>query len=207
MFLPLSIMRLRKNVSTRLCWLGLWGILVAMGLMCLWTYDSRPGAPAPAPQSWPSDSALPRRPGLPTLIVFLHPRCPCSKATLHEFERVVSGSPRSDVLAVFYRPETVEPGWEDDRLWRQAEIFEGVHSFVDIGGHEIRRFSARVSGTVMLYDASGRLEFAGGITASRGHEGSNDGRSALVALLQGQPTEHSRTAVFGCDILGAAARR
>jgi hypothetical protein len=57
------------------------------------------------------------------------------------------------------------------------------------------------SGQVLLYDASGRLRFRGGIRPSRGHEGDNTGRRALEALLLGDGAAPPlSTAVFGCPL-------
>jgi hypothetical protein len=71
----------------------------------------------------------------------------------------------------------------------------------DQGGVEARRFDVEGSGHVLLYAPSGKLLFSGGITPSRGHEGDNAGRSAIVSLiLRGHaPVDH--TPVFGCSLL------
>jgi len=71
----------------------------------------------------------------------------------------------------------------------------------DDDGVEAARFGAATSGQVILYDRDGRLLFSGGITASRGHAGDNDGRDAIVSLLGGgRGTRHS-SPVFGCSLL------
>jgi hypothetical protein len=81
-------------------------------------------------------------------------------------------------------------------LWETAAAVPGVRVVRDDGA-EAWRFGARVSGQVMVYDHAGRLQFSGGITGARGHEGDNAGRDAIEALLAGRP--HAASAfVFGC---------
>jgi len=75
----------------------------------------------------------------------------------------------------------------------------------DDDGVEAARFGAATSGQVILYDRDGGLLFTGGITASRGHAGDNDGRNAIVSLLgRGRETRHS-SPVFGCSLLEPAS--
>ena len=75
---------------------------------------------------------------------------------------------------------------------------------VDNDGIEARRFGSSASGQVLLYNPQGKLLFSGGITASRGHSGDNDGRTAIVALLtQGQAAK-DETPVFGCQLFVTA---
>jgi hypothetical protein len=51
-----------------------------------------------------------------------------------------------------------------------------------------------------LYDREGQLVYAGGITAARGKNGGNAGRSILLEwLADGQPTR-ATTQVFGCSL-------
>jgi hypothetical protein len=59
---------------------------------------------------------------------------------------------------------------------------------------------AWTSGETMLYDASGRLVFAGGITGSRGHGGDNAGEDAVVAALLGGSGGASEAPVYGCAL-------
>ena len=71
----------------------------------------------------------------------------------------------------------------------------------DRDGPVARAFGASTSGQTLLYDAAARLVFNGGITAARGHSGSNDGRDALVALLNAAVPRRRTTPVFGCSLL------
>ena len=63
---------------------------------------------------------------------------------------------------------------------------------------EIKRFGAVTSGQTILYDADGNVEFSGGITLSRGHEGMSTGRSSIESILDGDEPKTRETPVFGC---------
>ena len=90
-------------------------------------------------------------------------------------------------------------------LWQTAAAIPGVEVEADVDAAEATRFGAYVSGQVLLYDRHGALAFAGGITYARGHEGVNDGRLALTALLTGNRPHLRRTPVFGCLLRPAEA--
>ena len=67
-----------------------WLAMAGAGMKLLLDEQSRPGAPATAPANWPVASTLPHTSRTPTLLVFLHPLCPCSHATLAELERLLA---------------------------------------------------------------------------------------------------------------------
>jgi hypothetical protein len=69
----------------------------------------------------------------------------------------------------------------------------------DDGGQDADRFGAVVSGQTFLYNAGGRLLFAGGITLGRGHEGDNPGRAAIIEWVTSGHGAR-RAPVFGCTL-------
>lgn len=179
-------------------WLG----LAAYGSVRTLAYAMTPGRVAEAPPAWPRDSALPAPDGRsPLLLVFLHPQCPCSRATLAELARLLSESaavPR--VLAVVLAPGAAADGWLDTDVVRTARTLSGVAIHADEGGSEARRFGARVSGDTRLYSAEGALLFAGGLTAGRGHEGLAPGRVAVRDVLAGRVPARDHAPAFGCAL-------
>jgi hypothetical protein len=184
----------------RLLWLAtlvLWTVGVGGGLHTLWSYENAAGPSADAPARWPETSRLPRPDGRPVLILALHPQCPCSRATVAELARLVAHTAAPFAIeALVVAPPGFEEALIHSKLWDEATVIPGVHVVRDTGA-EARRFGARVSGQVLAYDGAGRLQFNGGITGSRGHEGDNAGRAAVEALLAGRP--HSLSSfVFGC---------
>jgi hypothetical protein len=185
-----------------------WIAAVLLGMGWLVAYSGRAGTPAQAPDVWmPSvDSAQ----ATPVLWLTVHPRCPCSRATLAELARLMAvcdGEVRANVLMV--RPAGAEEGWERTDLWSSAAAIPGVRVFTDANAEQSRRFGSATSGQVLLYAADGRLLFAGGITPARGHEGDSAGRRAVVALVRGE-VSGSRTdpliaPVYGCPLFTSAA--
>jgi hypothetical protein len=185
-----------------------WILTVGAGLTMLWAYAGTPGPPAAALPAWPA-AAFARDAGKPALVLFLHPQCPCSRATVSELARrlaEVHASPA--VYALIYRPSEARAGWEHTDLWDSAAAIPGVHVMTDDGGAMAHAFGAIVSGQALLYDAAGALQFSGGITGARGHEGDNPGHSAVREFLNGdhRPRRAHRSGAC-CTRVGFAPRR
>lgn len=108
---------------------------------------------------------------------------------------------------LFLKPSSVDAGWEQTGLWRQAAALPDVTVLRDDGGVEARRFGVETSGQAMLYDERGTLIYSGGITGSRGHAGENAGELALVALLTRGHAERRTASVFGCSLFSRADQR
>ena len=186
-------------------WFGavavVWLCLAAVGLAVLWKYDNAAGEVANAPSAWPSHTHLRRATDRPTLVMLAHPQCTCSSASLGELAEVLS---RTDVhpktYVVFLKPASFGEGWEQTDLWRTAKQLPNVSVVRDDDGVEARSFGAATSGQTLLYDRSGALQFSGGITGSRAHQGDNAGRQSLLALLNGGRNVRSGTNVFGCPL-------
>jgi hypothetical protein len=166
---------------------GAWLVLVGVGVRTLHGYSTTPGARAATPASWPRESALPRGAG-PTAVMFVHPACPCSKASVAELAKVArtAGAP-SRIVVVLVGEDTGD-----------VAAVSGTTRVLDPDRREATRFGALTSGHVVVYDASGALRFSGGITGSRGHQGDNIGARRVQTLLAGGATATSENAVFGC---------
>lgn len=178
-----------------------WMAATAGGFSALWAYAANPGDIGKPAYSWPADAYVRRHQRRPTLVLFLHPRCPCSRATLTELNKVMSQAKgRLAARAVFFRPAQAAPGWEKSALWSQAWAIPGVQVLSDRGGRQARLFGAETSGAAILYDASGRVVFRGGLTERRGHEGDNPGSSAILERVLRGAKGQASTAVFGCSL-------
>lgn len=178
-----------------------WTILVAIGLRTLFVYANTPGRLAAPPLHWPSSSVVALAPNRGSLVLFLHPQCPCSVATLGELDRILACcGAQLQTTVFFYRPPGSAAGWNDTPLWRTASAMPGVRVLSDPDAAAARIFGAHVSGQTLLYDSHGRLLFNGGITAFRGHSGDNDGRDAIEAIAASRTPAHRTTPVFGCAL-------
>ena len=178
-----------------------WVIAVAFGLRVLLNYDSTPGRVGAVSQSWQSASAIQRTNDRPTLVMFAHPHCPCTRASVGELAEImahVQGRVSANVL--FVRPKGAADDWDETDLRRSAAAIPGVRVSTDVDGLEARRFGAETSGHTLLFDRDGHLVFSGGITQSRGHAGGNAGESAIVSLVNNHRPARSKTFVFGCSL-------
>lgn len=188
--------------------IGLWGAVIGPWLIFLAWYANAPGLVATPPQAWPAESRIHRDGTRPTLLMFIHPKCPCSQSSLEELARILARCKNTvSVFATFVRPPDVAQAWEMDRNWRTAAAIPHVRMVVDEGGREARLFGATTSGQVHLYDADGVLQFSGGVTGARNHAGDNAGAQAVEDWLRGGHSERRDTFVFGCPLLSGAAER
>ena len=178
-----------------------WLILAASGMGILVRYSLTPGRPGESPAHWPAATALERPAGPYTLVLALHPRCACSRATLSELAAIMTRSQgRLSALVLFVQPRGFGEEWTKSDLWRAAAAIPGVRPLVDPEGREARRFGAFTSGQAALYDARGRLEFSGGITGARAHEGTNAGEISVVSVVGRSGANGAQTPVYGCAL-------
>jgi hypothetical protein len=191
---------------TRRVWLwpgvALWVITLGFGLRMLAKYEFTPGAVGVAPSAWPASAPLQPDGVHPTLVLFLHPQCPCSKATVAELARLLGEVPNQFTAAAFiYSPAAELAEWTRSEIAETVRGMPGVRLQPDPDGKIAKQFGAMTSGQVMLFGRQGDIEFSGGITGSRGHEGDNAGRRAVVARISGKETSFTHTAVFGCSLV------
>ncbi len=180
-----------------------WAIVVGTGLLWLTDYSMRPGRNAQAPFLIASELTKYQQKNRPTFLLFAHPHCPCTRATMAELARLVAQNQgRANFQVMFFRPLDQPREWVEAALWQQASQIPEV-MVASISELDLHRFGVVTSGQTLLYDAAGKLVFSGGITGARGHEGDNTGRSAINAFLHGKPLPVAQTPVFGCSISGA----
>lgn len=179
----------------------------AAGLLALVAFDDAPGDRRGAPSLWPRGSELARPGRRAELLVFVHPFCGCTTATLAELARLAASLPDATrmpavTLAVF-RP-ALDPAWTFTSVQTAASAVPGARLVWDDRGREARRFGARTSGDVLLYSSSGELLFHGGVTGARGHEGDNYGLSQLSQVLTRPASLSVRSGVREAPVFGCA---
>ncbi len=193
-------------LKNKLIWVCIcWAIAVGFGMHTLLAYKGKAGAAAPAPSVWPENKLVPRATGKPMVVMFAHPKCPCTRASIAEFESLVAKATGAfEPVVVFFRPACGAGDWSESSLVKATRRIPRVRIAFDDDGMAARLFGAETSGHTLVYSAEGKLLFSGGITGSRGHIGDNAGSAAVLALL----TKPSRTAppqtarVFGCELFG-----
>lgn len=183
---------------------GVWLVLAGVGVTLMVGYANVPGDEGQPPAHWPTDTKISQNRGQPTLIMFAHPKCPCTRASLEEFAQVIGNGSGSafEAQVWFIKPAGTDSDWTNTSLYRQASSIPGVSVHCDEDGTETARFHVETSGQTVLYNASGKLLFHGGITISRGHAGDNPAQEELVRLLRYGSAIPSRTQVYGCPLFG-----
>jgi len=190
----------RVPIATAIAGL-VWLAVIVTATFLMFAYAATPGDGGAPPAVWPSASHVARDSSKPTLVMFVHPRCPCSRASVGELAVLMAHvQGKAIVRVLFLHPAGTNPGWVETSPWHEAAVIPGVAVQRDEDGAEASLFGMKTSGDSVLYAADGRLLFHGGITISRGHSGDNPGREALQALLQNQPAQLAQTPAFGCAL-------
>jgi len=186
---------------------SLWLAACACGIYALCARAAAPGEIGAVPRSWPAAAQAAPELGRATLLLFAHPRCPCTRASLDELAWILARAPgRVAARVFFYRPARAPRGWERTPLWDEARAL-GAAVVADPDGAEARVFGARTSGMTLIYDARGRLLYDGGLTPSRAHEGDGPQRAAALAAVDGRLAAPVESAVFGCALVAVKAQR
>jgi hypothetical protein len=179
----------------------LWGASVFAGLKVIVEYKNTPGPAAAAPRRWPGASHLVLSSEQPTLVMTVHPQCPCTRASVGELARLTSSlQGRVKTYVLFMKPQGFSQEWAKTDIWHNARRIPGVTTVVDEEGKEMAFFGAETSGHVFLYNPDGTLMFSGGITPRRAHEGDNVGRERIIQLVRGERAERRESPVYGCAL-------
>lgn len=179
-----------------------WAVALGVGVVLVWQAKLRPGALGRDVATWPADTTLPRNSGAPQVIMFAHPRCPCTLASLDELERAMaqSGSEVAPVIVFNVAAGTPET-WAHGASWTRAMRIPRARVVIDRDGREAERFGAATSGHVFVFGGDGERVFSGGVTPARGHVGEGPGREGLIAALTDERVAAAHaTPVFGCPM-------
>jgi hypothetical protein len=182
--------------------LALWFAAVARGMKWMSDYSLTPGEAGVPAAAWPAGE-IQRGASHYTLVVGLHPECPCSRATVAELERVLLESGDALEAVVIFDDTAAAAPARNSALYRQVMQLPRTRVTSTTAVTELKRFDFRTSGETRLYRADGTLVFRGGITASRGHEGENAGATAVVTHARAELCGTTATPVFGCALASA----
>lgn len=180
---------------------AVWALFIGLGMAVMDRYDHSPGPRQAASLRWPAVTALNLSPDRLTLLVFVHPQCPCTTATLSELEGLLGqkkGKIAATVVAII--PSSRVKDWEHSELLQKTSMIPQLQLYYDLGGTEARRFGALTSGYALAYDSQGNLRFAGGVTPARGESGDNLGIETLATLADAALGLSTTAPVFGCEL-------
>lgn len=135
----------------------------------------------------------------PRLLVFLHPKCTCSKATMMELQSLLPDLKGIDVTVLF-RNVSADKEWLSGELYESALKTKGLTVAIDDNGDEAKRFGAHTSGHTVLISTDKSIVFSGGLTPMRGHPGETEGKAFLRQWNQSRKPASLITEIFGCNI-------
>ena len=192
-------------------WAAVWLLAVCGGLLGLADYQAAPASAGRPPDHWPADVTPELEPSRATMLLFVHPHCPCTWATLTELSELLARDGDGFALRIVVaRPSNVSASWHDTPLVEDLAALPGAEVVLDDDCRLARRFGVATSGTALLYDVQGRLRFCGGLTAGRGHEGDNTGHDAVSLLLTDRNRAPDTPALcapaFGCGLFDDRVR-
>jgi hypothetical protein len=181
--------------------LFLWLLAIGFGMFVLLKHANSPSKLSHSPELWPKTSKLSLAKDKPTLVLFSHPKCPCTRATIGELASLMAHCQnRLQTYVLFTRPKNFPEKWEQTDIWESAKLIPGVSVISDPEGQEASLFQAITSGQVVVYNPNGNLVFSGGITSARGHFGDNIGRQTVIAIANKGSVPQPTTPVFGCSL-------
>lgn len=136
------------------------------------------------------------------LILFAHPHCVCTKATLAELKWILSKCADSLHATIFFvKPDGANEEWTNSENWKLAQEIDGARIEIDEAAQLAKRLGALTSGQVFVCNQQGEILFSGGITGARGVEGDNAGRQAILSLASNLRSDSLLASnVFGCAL-------
>jgi hypothetical protein len=178
---------------------ALWVGCIAAGFSALQRYSTKAGTAHP-PQNAEQFFMAHRQSNRALLVMAVHPRCPCTNASLAELGDLLARSRGAcDALLLQYHPEQAGAEWRTDASPRRLGGVE-VKALPDPGGKMAAALGAATSGHVVFADTCGRICFTGGLTVSRGHRGRTPAQDAILEILAGGTPAISSAPVYGCTL-------
>jgi hypothetical protein len=178
-----------------------WFLALATGGWWVVRYGTTASPSMPVSSFWPASTPLSRNPGRLTILVALHPKCPCTPPTLAAIAELVTRRPgAADIIVLASVPADAESDWTTSANCQAARAITGATVIEDPESRIARLHGMLTSGHIAAYDTKGHLYFSGGLTPARGQAA----ESASVIALLGAPHHGTDSApVFGCRLVGA----
>ena len=88
----MSYLLARKKQALYVTAVALWACLVGSGMNVMWRYSVTPGQAAIPKIGWPVNAPVPFGKARPTLVIFAHPNCPYSRASIGELAILMARS-------------------------------------------------------------------------------------------------------------------
>lgn len=179
--------------------MAFWLLALVSSFAALNWYKQLPGPIGVIKNNWPQNVSYDYHRNQYNFVMFAHPKCGCTKASLIELQNLMNETKsKMNVKIFFYHPKKTLSSWTDTDSKISASKIPGIEVYTDEGGEVARRFGAMTSGQVMVYSPTGDLSYSGGITESRGHIGVNDGARSIASVVETGKTNIKTQPTFGC---------
>jgi len=179
------------------------GLLVILGgLWSLTNYSYRPGpvlAPIDSVPEWdpPRHLADDRQ----ILLLFYHPHCQCTVATVTELINLLAVQPHPlPITAYAFLPSNQSATWIETETTDRLRRLPGAEIHLDRDGQQARSSGVSTSGHLLLITPQGQVVFSGGLTRARGLIGPATPQAHLAALIGQDTAEPSHWPTFGCPL-------
>lgn len=190
-------MTFRKRIYATLAIVA-WAAALAVCFGALQRYAGAPGG-AHSPSAAATEFiAQHRQPGRGLVVMAIHPRCPCTDASLIELGNMLRRSEGAcDAVLLEYAPQDTPADWPVGAKYREVAGLR-VPIVRDPGGTLAVALGAETSGHLVFADAQGVIRFHGGLTVSRGHQGRSAAQDAILAVLKNKESALTTAPVYGC---------
>lgn len=186
----------------------IWICSIFIGMKILYDYSKTPGPEGHSSSEWPYSSRLAKPSARPVLIMTVHPKCPCSQASIEELAKILTKVGNRIQAHVLMLPLGTSPDAladaKNNYVWIRGSETPNLQMHIDYEAREAKGFGALVSGQVLLFSSKGKLIFQGGITQSRGHQGDSAGHAAIVQYIEQRKIQITKSPVFGCHLFEQA---
>lgn len=166
-------------------------------------YHQVEGSSDRSARDWPLNANLSLDSQKPTMVLAVHPKCPCTVATCRELARLLLRAHRPvKIYALVFTPSPNPDGeeWFNSPTMSDLKRVPLLEMIKDENGELAQSFGMSTSGDIRLYSSNRHLLFAGGITASRAHEGECAATDKLFSRIRGESSQYFEYPVFGCPI-------
>src|SRR5262245_2323003 len=106
---------------------SVWLLVVTAGTVAFWNYGKTAGSAGATPQRWPAGAPFSLDPAHDTLVMFAHPQCACTRASLEELNQLMAQCQGKVVTHIlFFKPDKFSEAWANSGLWGNAAAISGV---------------------------------------------------------------------------------
>jgi hypothetical protein len=177
-------------IRDRSIWLlsAIWFGLLVAGIAWWERATMTPGRMGPI-------SAREAEPGDWRVSVYLHPQCPCGRASLEVLNALRDAEPKLAIRIAIVVPTDAPADWHRGPAWDAARAIPGA-TVVGDSGAEARSHGAETSGHAEVADPTGRIVYRGGLTL----EPRPGAARAWFEWMRDYAGERIEAPVYGCPL-------